>query len=174
MESAAEAPYVTRPLAQALAASTSPVVILQGPLGSGKTSLVRNEPALSHFYYVTLADDDTFQQARQQPVEWVASLSRPAIIDDAQRLEGLLAAVLQVAPKKPVEEPFFVLVTSRALRKDPPPEPAADALPCAQPPASPAQQALPAAQAPGPALPATAALARLLLGPRPAAGPRAR
>lgn len=173
MESAAEAPYVTRPLAQALAASTSPVVILQGPLGSGKTSLVRNEPALSHFYYVTLADDGTFQQARQQPVEWVASLSRPAIIDDAQRLEGLLAAVLQVAPKKPVEEPFFVLVTSRALRKDPPPEPAADALPCAQPPASPAQQALPAAQAPGPALPATAALARLLLGPRPAAGPRA-
>ena len=115
MASAPDAPYLSRPLAGSIARSTSPVVILQGPPGVGKTALVTHEPALSHFYYVSLSDEETLQQARQQPVAWVSSLSRPAIIDDAHLLDGLLEAVLEVAPKKAVTEPFFVLVSPRAL-----------------------------------------------------------
>lgn len=115
MASASEPPYVSRPLAEAIARSTSPVVLLEGPHGVGKTTLVRSEGALAHFHYVTLADEEELDRARRQPVEWVASLSRPAIIDDAHRLGSLLDAVLQVAPKKPVDEPFFVLVSPLAL-----------------------------------------------------------
>lgn len=130
MARAPEAPYVRRALAESIARATSPIVILEGPRGAGKTSLVLNETVLSHFHYVTLADEEVFERAVQQPVEWVASLSRPAIIDEAQRLDSLIAAVQQIAPKKPVEEPVFILVSSRVLPIEEPkaPEPPAQKL----------------------------------------------
>lgn len=115
MESAFQAPYAKRALAESIARAAEPIVILEGPHGVGKTSLVRNEPALRGYHYVTLADEETFARAVREPAQWAASLSRPVVIDDAHRVESLVEAVQQVAPKKLGDAPVFILVASRAL-----------------------------------------------------------
>lgn len=119
MARAFEAPYVNRALVESIARAADPIVILEGPCGVGKTSLVRNEPALRGYHYVTLANEEVFAHAVRQPLEWVSSLSRPAIIDDAHRIESLVAVVQQVAPKKLGDAPVFILVSSRVLRDRP-------------------------------------------------------
>lgn len=113
-----EAPYVNRALAGALACATDPIVVLEGPCGAGKTSLVRNEPVLHGFHYVSLADDAVFSRAVREPLAWVASLPQPIIIDDAHRVDSLVETVQRLLAERDEQvhaAPSFILVGSRSL-----------------------------------------------------------
>lgn len=111
----AASPYMKRALAGVVAEAAAPVVILQGAAGVGKTFLVQNDEAFRAFHYVTLADDDVYAEAAADPIAWAATLPRPTVIDEAERVEGLLNAVRQAAPQMPAAQPAFVLVASREL-----------------------------------------------------------
>lgn len=118
MARAPEAPYMNRALVSPIIQAHCSVVLVQGAAGAGKTALAMNEPDLSRFSYVTLADPATFAEASQRPVEWAASLRKPVIIDDAHLLDGLPQAALQAASEAsdaPDEGPAFVLMGSRAF-----------------------------------------------------------
>lgn len=115
--SAGAAPrYVGRGIAAAVASSTAPVAILEGAHGVGKTALALNEAAFERFHYVTLADPAQLAQASADPSAWLASLPRPAVIDDAHRVGSLVDAARQAARKRRGKRPSFVLMSPVRLR----------------------------------------------------------
>lgn len=65
-------------------------VVLAGPRGAGKTTFVRKE--FPGHLYVTLDDRKAREAARQDPVAFLRRLRREAIVDEAHRAPGLLAA----------------------------------------------------------------------------------
>lgn len=118
--------YVKRALAGAVARATAPVVVLEGARGTGKTALVKNESVFRGFSYITLADEEEFARANAQPEEWVARMPRPIVIDEAQRIKGLLEVVQRAACEEQAAPLTFVLVCSERLQggdsSDPQPE----------------------------------------------------
>ncbi len=62
-------------------------ILLQGPRGAGKTTLVRRE--LSSHDYVTLDDPASRAAARRDPARFLARLRRPAAVDELQRAPEL-------------------------------------------------------------------------------------
>lgn len=108
--------YVGRGIAAAVASSTAPVAILEGAHGVGKTALALNEAAFERFHYVTLADPAQLAQASADPGAWLASLPRPAVIDDAHRVGSLVDAARQAARKRRGKRPSFVLMSPVRLR----------------------------------------------------------
>lgn len=90
--------HLTSRLLAALA--DTPVVFLQGPRQSGKTTLVRN--LKSHGFeaeYRTLDDAAVFAAASEDPDGFVAGLPEYVILDEVQRAPGLFRAI-----KKNVDE----------------------------------------------------------------------
>jgi predicted AAA+ superfamily ATPase len=69
----------------------TPVVMVNGPRQSGKTTLVRQFAAADRAY-VTLDDETVLQAARSDPAGFIRDLDR-AIIDEVQRIPELLRAV---------------------------------------------------------------------------------
>ncbi|NNM60319.1 MAG: ATP-binding protein [Legionellales bacterium] len=68
----------------------TPVVLINGPRQSGKTTLVRQySPSLPYF---TLDDDNNLNAAKQDPVGFVNRIDR-GIIDEIQRAPELLRAI---------------------------------------------------------------------------------
>lgn len=68
----------------------TPVVLINGPRQSGKTTLVKEySPALP---YYTLDDDNILSAARQDPIGFVNQIDK-AIIDEIQRAPELLRAI---------------------------------------------------------------------------------
>ena len=107
--------YVKRAIAEVIAGATAPVAVVEGAHGVGKTTLVQNEDAFRGFHYVTLAEKEELARAEAHPAEWAAGLPQPAVIDDAHRIPGLLAAVREVAPQQRGEHPAFVLLSPEHL-----------------------------------------------------------
>ncbi len=73
-----------------IAMKDTPVVLINGPRQSGKTTLVK-QCALSLSYY-TLDDDNTLNAAKQDPIGFVSRIDR-GIIDEIQRAPELLRAI---------------------------------------------------------------------------------
>lgn len=69
------------------AAQQESPLLLQGPRGAGKTTLVRHE--LSARLYITLDDPADRAAARRDPAHFLARLRRPAVIDELQRAPEL-------------------------------------------------------------------------------------
>jgi predicted AAA+ superfamily ATPase len=68
----------------------TPVVLINGPRQSGKTTLVKQyNPSLS---YYTLDDDNILNAARQDPIGFINRIDR-GIIDEVQRAPELLRAI---------------------------------------------------------------------------------
>ncbi len=68
----------------------TPVVLINGPRQSGKTTLVKEySPSLS---YYTLDDDNILNAAKQDPVGFINGIDK-AIIDEIQRAPELLRAI---------------------------------------------------------------------------------
>lgn len=73
-----------------IAMQDAPVVLINGPRQSGKTTLVREySPSLP---YYTLDDDNTFNAAKQDPVGFIHQINK-GIIDEVQRTPSLLRAI---------------------------------------------------------------------------------
>ena len=72
----------------------TPVVYLQGPRQSGKSTLVQ-EIASNHYpaHYTTLDRSAVLAAAQNDPEGFVRGLARPVIIDEAQRAPGLALAI---------------------------------------------------------------------------------
>lgn len=108
--------YVRRGIAGAVATTSAPVALLEGAHGVGKTALALSEAAFERFHYVTLADPAQLAQASADPDGWLASLPRPAVIDDAHRIDSLVDAARQAARKRRGKRPSFVLMSPVRLR----------------------------------------------------------
>lgn len=86
-----------KPLPRALetmlrtALADTPVVCLLGPRQCGKTTLVRS--LAPRYGYVSFDDDDSLALARSDPNGFVAALPDPVILDEIQRVPGLLRAL---------------------------------------------------------------------------------
>jgi predicted AAA+ superfamily ATPase len=78
-------------LLQALA--DSPVVLLQGPRQSGKTTLARTLAQERGYEYLTLDDDVVRAAAQADPVRFVDDMPERAVIDEVQRAPELFTAL---------------------------------------------------------------------------------
>ena len=76
------------------ALADTPVVLLNGPRQSGKTTLVRQFADRAGHPYLTLDDATTLLSAQDDPVGLVRGLDR-AVIDEVQRAPRLLLAIKQ-------------------------------------------------------------------------------
>lgn len=75
------------------ALADTPVVAINGPRQSGKTTLARSVAGDTHRYF-TLDDENTLVAARDNPVGFVRGLDR-AVIDEIQRAPRLMLALKQ-------------------------------------------------------------------------------
>lgn len=107
--------YYSRPLARKLLASSRKVVVLEGARAVGKTSLMRKQIVPHGYSYQTLANQNVYETAKGNITAWVESLRLPAIIDEAQRLDGLPLAIKERADALPGPGPQFILTGSASL-----------------------------------------------------------
>jgi len=106
--------HFARPLAASLetALRDTPVVCLLGPRQSGKTTMARMlEP---RYAYITLDDAATLAFAQADPSGFVAALPPRAILDEIQRVPGLLRS-LKLAVDHDRRPGRFVLTGSANL-----------------------------------------------------------
>lgn len=82
------------------------------PRKAGKTTFVRKE--CPGFSYTNLEEPDTRQRAQADPKGFLSSLAKPAILDEIQRLPGLLS-YLQVLVDEEGKNGQFVLTGSHQL-----------------------------------------------------------
>lgn len=109
--------YMHRSLRHAVLNTSSKVVIVEGARAVGKTSMARNEFVPTGYSYYTLADESTYELAKTDPGFWVESINHPAIIDEAQRVQGLTLALKEYVDQQ--EEPgiYFILTGSASIGK---------------------------------------------------------
>ena len=84
--------YVTWKILEGL--RDTPVVYLQGPRQTGKSTLARTIARQHHpSTYLTLDVAAPFTSAAKDPEGFIAGLGRPAVIDEAQRVPALALAI---------------------------------------------------------------------------------
>jgi len=107
--------YIQRILAGELhsALAQYPVVTIFGPRQAGKTTFVRTE--CPGFAYVNLEEPDTRAMAVEDPKAFLNKLSRPAILDEIQRVPELLSYI-QVLVDDEGRNGSFILTGSHQLR----------------------------------------------------------
>ncbi len=76
-----------------------PVVAITGPRQSGKTTLARQ--VFAHLPYVNLEDPDTRELASSDPRRFLARFGGGAVLDEVQRVPGLLSYLLGIADTAP-------------------------------------------------------------------------
>lgn len=94
-------------------ARTFPVVTLEGPRQSGKTTLAR--AAFPDWSYANLEDSATRSLAQRDPAAFFARFPCPAIVDEVQRVPELLGAI-QVAVDRDGGNGRFLLTGSHQPR----------------------------------------------------------
>ena len=90
-----------------------PFVTVTGPRHSGKTTLCRN--AFPHLKYVNLEAPDVQELARDDPRRFLSHINQGAIIDEIQRVPGLLS-YLQVFADEKRQNSQFVLTGSENFK----------------------------------------------------------
>ena len=90
-----------------------PFVTVTGPRQSGKTTLCRT--AFPHLKYVNLEAPDQREFAESDPLGFLSQLGVGAILDEIQRVPGLLS-YLQVLADEKRENSLFVLTGSEQFR----------------------------------------------------------
>jgi uncharacterized protein len=90
--------YIRRGIQQASGAFTqAPVTILEGRRAVGKTALVRHLLDVGAYAsYSDLTDEMTLTRAEADLSGWLASLARPAVIDEAQLIPELATTIKRI------------------------------------------------------------------------------
>ena len=116
MADATAPPYLPRLAERHLASvlSVQPIAVLMGARQVGKSTLVRNSPALRNHLYLTLDSVDLRAQALQDP-EALAGRARLMILDEVQRAPDLLIAIKSAVDAEPRRPGRFVLTGSANL-----------------------------------------------------------
>lgn len=91
------------------AAQTEALLVLEGPRGAGKSTLVQRE--LPKHLHISLDTASDRLAAQRDPAAFLLRLRRPAVIDDAQRAPELIEHIKTQAPPTPV-----VLVSAIRLK----------------------------------------------------------
>ena len=87
----------------------SPVVFIQGPRRAGKTTLVRELlPPRFAVQYATLDDAATLSAARADPAGFLASLAKPAVIDEACKAPALYPAIREFVDRESIPGTFLL------------------------------------------------------------------
>ena len=95
---------------------SSPVVVLEGPRGAGKTTLARQ--IASHQQVHDLADPTEFLVASQSPTAWVEAMPAGSVIDEAQRIPGLSLVVKRHVDRPGAPAGQLLLTGSVRLSRD--------------------------------------------------------
>ena len=98
------------------ALADTPVVYLQGPRQSGKSTLVQ-EIARNHYSarYTTLDRSAVLTAAQNDPEGFIKGLERPVIIDEAQRAPGLALAIKSAVDENRRPGQFLLTGSAGAL-----------------------------------------------------------
>lgn len=109
--------YISRPLADVLIHAKRKVVILEGARAVGKTMMSERQLMAAGFSYETLADANTYALAKADPAGWLAQLSLPVIIDEAQRIVELPLAVKEMVDALPSGSTHVILTGSAIINR---------------------------------------------------------
>ena len=93
------------------ALARSPVVLINGPRQSGKTTLVRNLREKPPRRYITLDDAQTLASARADPAGFIAGIEGCVVLDEVQHAPELFPAI-KVAVDRNREPGRFLLTGS--------------------------------------------------------------
>ncbi|MFC1629058.1 ATP-binding protein [Gemmatimonadota bacterium] len=105
---------ISKPLQDAL--DVSPIVLLQGPRQSGKTTLVRDCIAqATPRQYMTFDDLPTLAAARNDPQGFIRGLQGPVIIDEVQRIPDIALAIKAEVDRNKTPGRFLLSGSARAL-----------------------------------------------------------
>jgi hypothetical protein len=101
--------YIQRDISGAVlkAARVMPVVVITGMRQTGKSTFLRNQPALKQYRYITLDSFAQLAAARENPLSFVDTGER-LIIDEAQRCPELFIAVKQMVDRKRIPGQFIL------------------------------------------------------------------
>lgn len=94
------------------ALTDTPVVLIIGARQVGKTTLVRSIPTNN---YATFDDANTLSIARQSPSDFIASLKKPAIIDEIQLCPEILPAIKQTVDNERIAGQFILTGSANVL-----------------------------------------------------------
>lgn len=98
------------------ALSDTPVVFIQGPRQSGKTTLVQNLQAHGHeAAYYTLDDAAVLEAAVSDPQGFVAGLPERVILDEVQRAPDLFLAIKHSVDKNRAPGRFLLTGSANAM-----------------------------------------------------------
>jgi len=98
------------------ALDASPIVLLQGPRQSGKTTLVRDFIAqATPRQYMTFDDLPTLAAARNDPQGFIRGLQGPVIIDEVQRVPDVAFAIKAEVDRERTPGRFLLTGSAQAL-----------------------------------------------------------
>ena len=103
-------PYHRRAIEEALATRTSHrVTVLEGRRAVGKSSLARHLVESGVYAsYQSLTDPAAAGRAQEDAFQWVRSLRRPAVIDEAQMVPGVSVAIKELVDTLPLGHHFLL------------------------------------------------------------------
>jgi uncharacterized protein len=90
----------------------TPVVLIQGPRQSGKTSLARIVAEPLGYGYATFDDENLVRSVRQDPIGFVSNLPATMVLDEIQRVPEIFTAIKLVVDRD--RKPGRFLLTSSA------------------------------------------------------------
>jgi uncharacterized protein len=90
----------------------TPVVLIQGPRQSGKTSLARIVAEPLGYGYATFDDENLVRSVRQDPIGFVSNLPPTMVLDEIQRVPEIFTAIKLVVDRD--RKPGRFLLTSSA------------------------------------------------------------
>ncbi len=95
-----------------LALADTPVILIIGARQVGKTTLARSLPNNN---YATFDDANTLSIAKQSPMDFIASLQKPAIIDEVQLCPEILPAIKQAIDNERSAGQFILTGSANVL-----------------------------------------------------------